>query len=182
MLRASEQIYRSIKIAAARRESFARHQNVYLRRYRVYIRPTLRVCTTSRHDARRGAVKPGGRRYFSTVSSRCLGAYRFQGWNSFTRICATASCACLLANLVIDRIHALPPSRALLIGRINFVIKSSRIITEHEIMDASIDRQFHVMTRLLRTNYSALYRRIDRIADSPGHRQPPSTYPDSDLW
>lgn len=49
-------------------------------------------------------------------------------------------------------------------------------------MGASIDRQFHVMTRLLRTNYSALYRRIDRIADSPGHRQPPSTYADSDLW
>lgn len=51
---------------------------------------------------------------------------------------------------------------ALLMGRINFVIKSSRIITEQGSLGASIDRQFHVMTRLLRANYSAFYRRIER--------------------
>lgn len=39
------------------------------------------------------------------------------------------------------------------------------------------------MTRLLRANYthSTFYRRIDRVVGSFEHRQPPSTYVDSDL-
>lgn len=38
-------------------------------------------------------------------------------------------------------------------------------------MGASIDRQFHVMTRLLKINYSAYFiDKIDCIADSLGHR------------
>lgn len=81
---ASVQICYLIKIAVARRESFARYQNVYLRRYRVYIRSTLHV-----HDitarCSRGAVKPGGRCYFSIVSSRCLARIVFKV-DSFTRI------------------------------------------------------------------------------------------------
>lgn len=128
----------------ARREPFARHQNVYLYHYHVYIRSTLRVhYITARRS--RGCVKPGGRRYFSVVSSRWTMPRRVS-FSRWTRLPGYATArrrrACLLANLVIDRIPCAPStpshprepvrSRALLMGRINFVIKSSRIITEQD--------------------------------------------------
>lgn len=101
-------------------------------------------------------------------------------------------------SLVIDRILiispfcALPPSRtcgplpppphAFNGPGINFIIKSSRVIIERDIAGRRSTNSS--MTRLLRANYthSMFYQRIDRVANSFGHRQPPSTYVDSDLW
>lgn len=88
LIHASRQICYLIKVAMARREPFARHRNVYLRRYRVYIRSTLHAhYITVRRS--RGAVKPGGRRYFSAVS--CLARIVFKV-DSFTRIRDGAAC------------------------------------------------------------------------------------------
>jgi len=52
--------------------------------------------------------------------------------DSFTRICDGVLCASSRISSSIASTLSHPHSRALLIGRINFVIKSSRIITEHD--------------------------------------------------
>lgn len=65
----------------ARRGSFARHQNVYLRRYRVYIRPILRARYITTRRLR------GGTFYIGWLTYACdiivivvvVVAYHFQG-------------------------------------------------------------------------------------------------------
>lgn len=73
------------------------------------------------------------------VSSPTFGPYRFQGTPGDTRRYALRAPSRISSSIVSSTcIHALPPSRApvrsraLLMARINFVIKSSRIITEHD--------------------------------------------------
>lgn len=123
---------------------------------------------------------PGGRRTLaiSSSSSSSSSPIIFRV-NSFNRMCIAESRHRSLRLPASPQICALASARAhaLLTGHINFVIKSSRIITENRISWASrSERQFHIMTRLLKANYGAFYRRIDRAADSTRqHRQPPFT-------
>lgn len=123
---------------------FARHQNVYLRRYRVYIRSTVRVhYITARcsQGAPLNRVADGISRPYHPAAP--AGAYRFQGGLVYPDM-RRRGVRCVLPRESRHRSYPRcasprPPhprepvrSRALLMGRINFVIKSSWIITEHD--------------------------------------------------
>lgn len=116
--RVSRQIGLLIKAAVAKqRELFARHQNVYLYRYHVYIGSTLRA-----YYIIAVTLGPGGRYTLDGITSMSV-AISFSLVNSFIRIHAAVR---LREPLVIDRIPPAlilrPPTLANLCGRARFYL------------------------------------------------------------
>lgn len=135
LLRVLRQIDLLIKVAVAQqRKPFARHQNVYLYRYHVYIGSTLRA-----YYIIAVTLGPGGLYTFDGISMSL--AISFSPVNSFIRLQAAM---CLResrhrSDFPLRSSCTLPPSRTCAVARafngagINFAIKSSRVITERDI-------------------------------------------------